>query len=1237
MADAALGQNIYSVRWKGKVKIDKADTYTFYTTTDDGVRLWVNNRLLVDAWWDQGQTERSGSLYLEPGLYDIELNYYEKGGLAVAKLFYSSSTISKQVIPPTHLYYERERPLEGGLMGEYYDSLNFNNYLLKRLDPKIDFDWISVKPDTNIQADTYSVRWTGEVKIDTEGDYTFYINSDDGAKLWIDDQLLINTWWDHGPYETSATINLTSGWHDIRVEYYEDGGWAVMKLAWQKPGGTKEIIPSTHLRFENKKSQSLLCHLENEYDVENPTVGHKGQIVTSGAGEVNFVEGKYGKGIELNGSSGNNEIIKFSQYDLNREQGTISFWFKPNWNYNDGITHMLFDTPWNINNCIQALKYSNNMLYWKICRNGTQYTIVSDTTCKWNAGEWHHLAFSWGPESMRFYLDGEEIPISWRFSSGIYYGGLMDELSGDLQFGGSGSETSNAVFDEIRISKIQEIPEIIPPIVTIISPQDGDIFTTQPIEVSGAVDEEDTIIRVNGIKAGVSSGSFTTPGISLSPGSNTITATATDNWGNEGTYSINVIYETTAPTTPVVADDGIYTNSLYQLHASWLSEDPETGIAEYQYSIGTTQRATDVVNWTSVGTDTEVTHTGLSLIPHQVYYFNVKAKNGAGLWSEIGSSDGIIATNLLIDITSPEDNSITTISPITVTGTINDSDATVVVNGISATLQDNTFTANDIPLTEGINTITAIATDQYDNQSTDVITITLDPDFTPTEVFEDFDGNNPRIECWWDGFDGDKVYKRSIDNNIYRSGSTSMKIEYNKQDLPWSFFAVQPKRDGINNDFSRYDKFSFWVYTEEPTLTIKVKFEDCSGHSYAIDYTSNNPGTWQRFVYDLSDMPEDFDLTHIWNILFFVAPGEFYTSGTFYIDDFSFHSSRLYFYAPLTAPTLSGPTEEVYGDYQLNWTDIPGATIYELLEDDSSAFDNPKYYWTNNLYRDFKNRIIPTTYYYKVRAFSDLPEEGGTSSEWSNIISVEVIDGAPVIKEVYSYVGSDRDNEYPIGSYVKICLTEKYNAQDIVSGTVRITSVSQSYDSGLMEVTKSEDGSYYFLHWDTHTLNPADDYIVAATLTDAIGQTDEDGSDEDPDLTISLTLRKPARYGTTSSLDISIPARGIPLKFERYYLSDMKHDSPIGYNWTHNYYMRVAEVEDGNVQLWDEKDVWNFFIKNPDGTYKSPPGRQNWTLTKNPDNTFTLKKNNLIYTFNTDNKLSSIKDLNGNELTLTYN
>ncbi len=102
--------------------------------------------------------------------------------------------------------------------------------------------------------------------------------------------------------------------------------------------------------------------------------------------------------------------------------------------------------------------------------------------------------------------------------------------------------------------------------------------------------------------------------------------------------------DTTPPTDPVVTDDGTYTIITSQLHASWSSSDAESGITEYQYSISTDPIDPDkgnIVPWTSAGTNTDITATGLTLTNGTTYYFHVKAINGAGLASNVGHSDGI--------------------------------------------------------------------------------------------------------------------------------------------------------------------------------------------------------------------------------------------------------------------------------------------------------------------------------------------------------------------------------------------------------------------------------------------------------------------------------------------------------------------------------------------------------------------------------------------------------------------
>ena len=106
--------------------------------------------------------------------------------------------------------------------------------------------------------------------------------------------------------------------------------------------------------------------------------------------------------------------------------------------------------------------------------------------------------------------------------------------------------------------------------------------------------------------------------------------------------------DSSAPGTPEVTDEGQYTVKTDQLYAGWSSSDNESAISEYQYAVGTSSGATDMAGWTSAGTDISVTKSGLSLSEGATYYFSVKARNEAELWSDAGYSDGIT-----VDSTAP--------------------------------------------------------------------------------------------------------------------------------------------------------------------------------------------------------------------------------------------------------------------------------------------------------------------------------------------------------------------------------------------------------------------------------------------------------------------------------------------------------------------------------------------------------------------------------------------------------
>ena len=102
--DPAVGNDNFSVRWTGEVEAAFTETYTFYPTTDDGVRLFVDGQLLADKWVDRSATENKGTIDLIAGnTYSLVMEYYENTGGALAELRWSSPRTPKQMIPQAAL------------------------------------------------------------------------------------------------------------------------------------------------------------------------------------------------------------------------------------------------------------------------------------------------------------------------------------------------------------------------------------------------------------------------------------------------------------------------------------------------------------------------------------------------------------------------------------------------------------------------------------------------------------------------------------------------------------------------------------------------------------------------------------------------------------------------------------------------------------------------------------------------------------------------------------------------------------------------------------------------------------------------------------------------------------------------------------------------------------------------------------------------------------------------------
>lgn len=163
--------------------------------------------------------------------------------------FESSEATTAANRPRFSLTYDAPAPTGTGLLAQYYTGTNFGVLASTRTDATVNFDWGTAAPSgAGVGADSYSVRWSGQVLPSYSQTYTFHTRSDDGVRLWVNGQKIIDNWTNHSATDDSGTIALTAGQKvAIKLEYYEATGSAVAQLSWSSSSQAKQIIPAAAL------------------------------------------------------------------------------------------------------------------------------------------------------------------------------------------------------------------------------------------------------------------------------------------------------------------------------------------------------------------------------------------------------------------------------------------------------------------------------------------------------------------------------------------------------------------------------------------------------------------------------------------------------------------------------------------------------------------------------------------------------------------------------------------------------------------------------------------------------------------------------------------------------------------------------------------------------------------------------------------------------------------------------
>jgi hypothetical protein len=145
---------------------------------------------------------------------------------------------------------DNDTAARNGLLGTYYDNMNFTTPKFTRLDSTLAFNWGLNSPDPRMARDTFSICWKGQLQALESGYHSLRAFHDGGVRVWVNGVLRINNLGQRGAgYTTGGLFYLKAGQKaDIKVEYAHNTGPAQFRLEWRRPGRSIFTqIPSSQL------------------------------------------------------------------------------------------------------------------------------------------------------------------------------------------------------------------------------------------------------------------------------------------------------------------------------------------------------------------------------------------------------------------------------------------------------------------------------------------------------------------------------------------------------------------------------------------------------------------------------------------------------------------------------------------------------------------------------------------------------------------------------------------------------------------------------------------------------------------------------------------------------------------------------------------------------------------------------------------------------------------------------
>jgi len=186
--------------------------------------------------------------------------------------------------------------------GDYWNNPDLaGEPVLIRNEAEIDFDWGEAGPaavNSTLPPDNFSARWTRTLNF-AEGYYRFTVDADDGARLFIDENLLINDWQSDNPNPVSNELFLANGQHKLRLDYFERAGPAHMRLQWEALGAAASGLASwrgSYFRGTDLTGEAALVRADPAIDfrwTESAPITMTEGLAVRWERTVDFAAGRY--------------------------------------------------------------------------------------------------------------------------------------------------------------------------------------------------------------------------------------------------------------------------------------------------------------------------------------------------------------------------------------------------------------------------------------------------------------------------------------------------------------------------------------------------------------------------------------------------------------------------------------------------------------------------------------------------------------------------------------------------------------------------------------------------------------------------------------------------------------------------------------------------------------------------------------------------------------------------------